>query len=105
MITARSLEAQISDRYIEYKKDYEVIATTGTIVGRVNGMAVMGGGESYSGIILPIEAEVTPGGKQGFIATGKLGEIAKEAIKNARYTYKDKPGWWQRNKSKGGHRG
>jgi len=82
MITARSLEAQISDRYIEYKKEYEVIATTGTIVGRVNGMAVIGGGESYSGIILPIEAEVTPGGKQGFVATGKLGEIAKEAIQN-----------------------
>jgi Lon-like ATP-dependent protease len=32
---------------------------------------------------LPIESEVTPGGQESeIIATGKLGEIAKEAIKN-----------------------
>jgi Lon-like ATP-dependent protease len=43
----------------------------------------MGSGSSFSGIILPIEAEVTPGGKESeIIATGKLGDIAKEAIKN-----------------------
>jgi len=43
----------------------------------------MGGPESFSGIILPIESEVTLGGKEKeIIATGKLGEIAKEAIKN-----------------------
>ncbi|MBU0536265.1 MAG: ATP-dependent protease LonB, partial [Nanoarchaeota archaeon] len=37
----------------------------------------------YSGIILPIESQVTSGGRQKeIIATGKLGEIAKEAIKN-----------------------
>ena len=43
------------------------------------------GGETaiYSGIILPIESQVTPGGKESeIIATGKLGEIAKEAVKN-----------------------
>jgi Lon-like ATP-dependent protease len=57
--------------------------TTGTKVGRVNGLAVMGGGSTYSGIILPIEAEITPGGKDSnIIATGKLGEIAKEAVTN-----------------------
>jgi len=49
----------------------------------VNGLAVIGSGSSYSGILLPIEAEVTPGGKKSeIIATGKLGEIAKEAVKN-----------------------
>ncbi|RME53597.1 ATP-dependent protease LonB, partial [Candidatus Woesearchaeota archaeon] len=33
--------------------------------------------------ILPIEAEVTPGGREReIVATGKLGEIAKEAVKN-----------------------
>ncbi|MEM2131495.1 MAG: S16 family serine protease, partial [Candidatus Woesearchaeota archaeon] len=48
-----------------------------------NGLAVIGGGAAFSGIILPIEAEVTLGGKETeVIATGKLGEIAKEAIKN-----------------------
>jgi len=80
---ARPLEKQIADKFIERKKEYEVIVTKGKIVGRVNGLAVMGSGISFSGIILPIEAEVTPGGKEReIIATGKLGEIAKEAVKN-----------------------
>lgn len=80
---ARPLEQQIADKYIERKKEYEVIITKGKRIGRVNGLAVIGGGTAYSGIILPIESEVTPGGKEKqFIATGKLGQIAKEAIKN-----------------------
>ncbi|MBI2558155.1 ATP-dependent protease LonB [Candidatus Woesearchaeota archaeon] len=80
---ARTLEQQIADKFIEQKKEYEVIVTSGKRVGRVNGLAVIGVTPPYSGIILPIEAEVTPGGKEGeIIATGKLGEIAKEAIKN-----------------------
>lgn len=80
---ARSLEQQIADKHIERKKEYEVIITSGKAVGRVNGLAVIGGGSGYSGILLPIEAEVTPGGKKAeIIATGKLGEIAKEAVKN-----------------------
>ena len=80
---ARTLEQQIADKYIERKRQYEVIRVTGKAVGRVNGLAVIGGADTYSGIILPIEAEVTPGGKEKqFIATGKLGEIAKEAVKN-----------------------
>jgi len=80
---ARSLEKQIADKYIERKKEYEVIVTEGNKVGRVNGLAVIGGEETFSGIILPIESQVTPGGKEReIIATGKLGEIAKEAVKN-----------------------
>jgi len=80
---ARTLEQQISDKIIERKKEYEVIVTEGERVGRVNGLAVMGDGISFSGIILPIESEVTYGGKEKeIIATGKLGEIAKEAVKN-----------------------
>ncbi|MFH1133282.1 MAG: ATP-dependent protease LonB [Nanoarchaeota archaeon] len=80
---AKSLEAQIADQFIERKKEYEVIVTSGKRVGRVNGLAVIGTGSSFSGIILPIEAEVTPGGKESaIIATGKLGDIAKEAITN-----------------------
>ena len=36
---------------------------------------------------MPIESEVTPGGKKTeFVATGKLGEIAKEAVKNVSAT-------------------
>ena len=80
---ARSLEQQMVDKLIENKKKYEVIITEGTIVGRVNGLAVMGSDSYYSGIVLPIESEVTPGGKKSeFVATGKLGEIAKEAVQN-----------------------
>jgi Lon-like ATP-dependent protease len=80
---ARSLEKQIADKYIERKKEYEVIITEGNKVGRVNGLAVIGGEDTFSGIILPIESQVTPGGKEKeIIATGKLGEIAKEAVKN-----------------------
>lgn len=81
---ARTLEQQLADKIIERRKEYEVIITKGERVGRVNGLAVMGGETAiYSGIILPIESQVTPGGKESeIIATGKLGEIAKEAIIN-----------------------
>ena len=80
---SRPLEQQIADEYIERKRSYEVIKINGTQIGRVNGLAVMGSGSALSGIILPIEAEVTNGSKETkIIATGKLGEIAKEAIKN-----------------------
>ncbi len=80
---SRTLEQQIADRYIENKKKYEVIKTTGKQIGRVNGLAVIGSESAFSGIVLPIESEVTIGGKKAdFVATGKLGEIAKEAVKN-----------------------
>jgi Lon-like ATP-dependent protease len=80
---ARTLEQQIADKYIEQKKEYEIIVTAGKRIGRVNGLAVIGVTPPYSGIILPIEAEVTPGGQESeIIATGKLGDIAKEAVKN-----------------------
>jgi Lon-like ATP-dependent protease len=80
---ARTLEQQIADKYIEQKKEYDVIVTTGKRIGRVNGLAIIGVTPPYSGIILPIESEVTPGGQESeIIATGKLGDIAKEAIKN-----------------------
>ena len=81
--SARNLETQIADTYIERKKQYNILLTEGKKVGRVNGMAVIGSEASYSGDILVIEAEVTPGGKKPeVIATGKLGIIAKEAVLN-----------------------
>ncbi|MEK6835578.1 MAG: ATP-dependent protease LonB [Nanoarchaeota archaeon] len=82
-LLARTLEQQMADKYIEQKKRYQVITTTGYLVGKVNGLAVMGSEDHFSGIVLPIESEVTPGGRKAeFIATGQLGKIAKEAIKN-----------------------
>src|SRR3989338_3246400 len=81
--SAITLEQQIADKYIEQKKQYQVIRTKGVQIGRVNGLAVLGSDNYYSGIVLPIESEVTPGGKKAeFIATGQLGKIAKEAVKN-----------------------
>ncbi len=91
--SARPLEQQIADEYIERKRAYEVIKIAGSQVGRVNGLAVIGQGSALSGIILPIETEVTHGGKDAqVIATGKLGEIAKEAIKNVSAIVKKKFG-------------
>lgn len=84
---ARSLEQQVADTYIERRKEYRSFRTTGGAVGMVNGLAVMGGGDigEPSGIVMPIVAEVTPAANQAegrIIATGKLGDIAKEAIQN-----------------------
>jgi len=81
---ARPLEQQLADKYIEEKKKYEIIITKGKIIGRVNGLAVIGAETSMSGIVLPIESEVAPGGGQGteIVATGQLGKIAQEAVKN-----------------------
>ncbi|MCL2148136.1 MAG: ATP-dependent protease LonB [Methanomassiliicoccaceae archaeon] len=86
--TARSLEQQIADRYIENSKKYSLFETSGSEVGMINGLAALGadsGMAEYSGIVLPIVAEIAPsqtkkGGK--LIATGRLGDIAKEAVDN-----------------------
>jgi Lon-like ATP-dependent protease len=96
---ARSLEQQVADQYIERRKEYRQFRTTGGAVGMVNGLAVMGASDvgEPSGIVMPIVAEVTSAinKQQGQIfATGKLGEIAKEAIQNIsavlkKYTGKD----------------
>ncbi|MAG45182.1 MAG: ATP-dependent protease LonB [Nanoarchaeota archaeon] len=85
---ARPLEQQLADKYIEQKKKYQVIISKGLIPGRVNGLAVMGSATSLSGIVIPIESEVTPGSSQKIeiIATGKLGKIAQEAVQNVSAT-------------------
>ena len=88
--SAGSLEQQIADKYIHEKKEYQIIKVSGAKIGKVNGLAVIGG-EMGSGILLPIEASVVPAlekerGK--ILATGKLGEIAKEAITNVSAIFK-----------------
>jgi len=78
---ARSVEQQLADRYMERRKDYSMFHSSGDEIGRVNGLAVM----ADSGIVLPIMAEVTPAQSKEegkIIATGKLQEIAKEAVTN-----------------------
>lgn len=79
----KSIEGQMISKYIETKKQYSIIKTHGIEVGKVNGLAVIGASPPYSGMVMPIEAEVIKGGKGAqFIATGKLGEIAKESVTN-----------------------
>ncbi|MCD6331059.1 MAG: ATP-dependent protease LonB, partial [Thermoplasmata archaeon] len=85
---ARSLEQQVADRYIQKRKSYHSFKTEGAEVGTVNGLAVMSADPSlseFSGLILPIVAEVTPAGSKAegkVVATGRLGDIAKEAVQN-----------------------
>jgi Lon-like ATP-dependent protease len=85
---ARSLEQQIADRYLEARKEYKSFVTEGSAIGMVNGLAALNTQSSmseYSGVVLPIVAEVTPAQTKNagkIIATGKLGEIAKEAVSN-----------------------
>jgi Lon-like ATP-dependent protease len=81
---AGSLEKQIVEEAIEDNKEYSIILNKGEEVGRVNGLAVLGK-SGDAGLVMPIEAVVTPASKEAestVIATGKLGEIAKEAVNN-----------------------
>jgi Lon-like ATP-dependent protease len=85
---AKSLEQQVVERALEQRKDYRSFKTQGQEIGIVNGLAVHSADPSmseFSGLVLPIVAEVTPAGSQSegkVIATGKLGEIAKESVLN-----------------------
>ncbi len=83
---AKPIESQAVSQYIDFSKDYRVFETRGFSIGKVNGLAVMGSSDLLSsGIIMPIVAEVTPAGSRAegkFIATGRLGKIANEAVKN-----------------------
>jgi ATP-dependent Lon protease len=84
---AKPLEQQVADRMIERTLDYSQIVSTGERVGRVNGLAVLGansGLSDFSGIMLPVEALVTPshGGGGKIHATGGLSDLAKESVTN-----------------------
>lgn len=79
---ARSVEQQLADEYLERRKDYNMYQREGQAIGRVNGLAVIGGD---SGVVLPVIAEVTPSQSKEegrVIATGRLQEIAQEAVQN-----------------------
>jgi Lon-like ATP-dependent protease len=79
---AKTIEEQLADKYIERRRDYRLFIVNGSEIGRVNGLAVIG---ESAGVVLPIIAEITPAlskeeGK--VIATGRLQEIAREAVTN-----------------------
>ncbi|MCX6767518.1 MAG: ATP-dependent protease LonB [Candidatus Micrarchaeota archaeon] len=78
---SRTLEQQAAQQAIDIRRDYRVFVTKGQGIGKVNGLAVM----SDAGIIQPINAEIAPASSKQegkIIATGKLGEIAREAVEN-----------------------
>lgn len=84
---AKPLEQQVADRMIERRQDYALVVNSGERVGRVNGLAVLGansGLSDFSGIMLPVEALVTPslGGGGKIHATGGLSDLAKESVTN-----------------------
>ena len=84
---ARPLEQQVADRMIERRSDYSMLVNSGERVGRVNGLAVLGadtGMSDFSGVMLPVEALVTPSHKTGgsVYATGGLSDMAKESVTN-----------------------
>ncbi|MBT4059807.1 MAG: ATP-dependent protease LonB [Euryarchaeota archaeon] len=84
---AKPLEQQVADRMIERRMDYSMIVNSGERVGRVNGLAVLGantGLSDFSGIMLPVEALVTPSQKKGgaVFATGGLSDLANESVTN-----------------------
>ena len=95
---AKSLEQQVVDRYIERMNDYNTIRKKGAEIGVVNGLAVMGsesGMNELSGVVMPIVAEITPAQSSSegrIIATGKLGELAKEAVQNVSAVIKKSSG-------------
>ncbi len=85
---AKSLEQQVVERTIEFQKDYRSFKVSGKEIGVVNGLAVHSADPSmseFAGLVLPIVAEVTPAGSESegkIIATGRLGDIAKESVLN-----------------------
>ncbi len=91
---SKPLEQQVADRSIQIRKSYQTFHSEGSAVGMVNGLAVVGansGMADYTGIVMPIVAEVTPAQHKGngvVVATGKLGEIAKEAVQNVSAVFK-----------------
>ncbi len=81
----KPLEAQFVEQSLDYRKDYQIFKSEGYAIGRVNGLAVVGSSYLSSGIVLPIVAEVTKASSRTegkLIPTGKLGTIAREAVKN-----------------------
>jgi Lon-like ATP-dependent protease len=84
---AKPLEQQVADRYLDRQAEYAMLVNRGNRVGRVNGLAVLGadsGLSDYSGVVLPVEAMVTPAqGMSGRVmATGGLSDLANESVTN-----------------------
>ncbi|MHA2027869.1 MAG: ATP-dependent protease LonB, partial [Candidatus Kariarchaeaceae archaeon] len=77
---ATTLENQLTNQHLERMKDYDLVLIDSSVVGRVNGLSVIG---NSAGSVMPIEAEITPSHRGGkIIATGQLRVIARESVQN-----------------------
>lgn len=83
LVKVLTIESQMIAKYVDVKKKYSIISNKGSIVGKINGLAVVGQTPPYAGMVMPIESSVVKGAKGvSFTATGKLGDIAKESVTN-----------------------
>lgn len=85
----KSIEQQYVDTRVEKREKYSPNADENARVGRVNGLAVMG---EDSGIVLPVMSKIAESqdeDKGKIIATGKLQDIAEEAVDNVSAIIKD----------------
>jgi Lon-like ATP-dependent protease len=84
---SQSIEQQYVNEKVERKKKYSIGTGGESKVGKVNGLAVMG---DDSGIVLPVMGKVSESQNTGkIIATGKLQDIAEEAVDNVSAIIKD----------------
>jgi Lon-like ATP-dependent protease len=82
-----SLEGAMTEEYVQVRKELKkYLDTIIDSIGYVIGLAVFESrysGQMY-GTPLPIHCQINVGGPDKIIATGKLGEIAREAAENVR---------------------
>lgn len=88
----KSIEQQYVDGRIERREKYSPSSENenkDSQIGKVNGLAVMG---DDSGIVLPVMSKIADSQTEGegeIIATGKLQDIAQEAVENVSAIIKD----------------
>ncbi len=83
---ARTLEHQIADKEIEDRRSYEILLTKGVRKGRVNSLVLISSvsaEEQVSGIVLPIETQMTPSAEGSTVVlSGNVGQFMRETAKN-----------------------
>ncbi len=85
----QSIEQQYVDEQVQRRQNYSPETDSKEAIGKVNGLAVMG---DDSGIVIPVMSKVAESqhNDQGnIIATGKLKDIAQEAVSNVSAIIKD----------------
>ncbi|MFC4357886.1 ATP-dependent protease LonB [Halobium salinum] len=75
---SRSVERQLTDHYLDRRRDYDLTLVEGAVVGRANGLTLVG---DDVGVVLPVVADVTPAQGEGrVVATGGLRDAGAESM-------------------------